>query len=135
MANYTQNITFNVNCFGPAPSTKWGQANFPYTMTWGTSLWGEGQALETRFIKVVTNSQNLSWDYTRSNFTKNHSIGTMVVTHDMASQALRQGDWNYVFTSDTTAGESRDFASWTEISKPDATFTCQAAAGTSWSEV
>ena len=136
MANFTQNISNSVRVFGEGPSTKWGQANgYPYTMTWGTAKWGEGESLPIAFKKVISNSQSLTWDYSRAQVRMLLGIGTLVASHDMYSQALRQGDWNYVFVSDTLAGESRDFADWSVVTNGDATFTCAAANGTSWSEL
>lgn len=135
MADFTQNITNSVRCFGQGPSTKWGGANgFPYTMTWGVSKWGEGESLPIAFQKVISNSQALTWDYYGASVAKVVDAGSAALSFEMYSQVLKQGDWFYVFTSDTTAGESRDFASWTAVSADDATFTCQAAAGTTWSE-
>lgn len=37
MANFTQNISGVINCFGIQPSTKWGSA-----MTFGVATWGNG---------------------------------------------------------------------------------------------
>lgn len=134
MADFSQNITNAVNCFWGGPSTKWGQSNgYPYTMTWGTSKWGYGESIPYGFIKVITNTQSFTWDYSRSNFRKVFEIGSLVASHDMISQTLKNGDWYYIFTSDTMAGESRSITSWTAASVTDATFTCLAAGGTSWS--
>lgn len=137
MADFSKNITNTVNVFGDGPSTKWGQANgYPYTMTWGTSKWGEGESLPIAFVKVISNSQDLTFDYTGSSLRKVVDIGSAPVLSDMGSEVLRDGTgtWLYVFTSDTTQGEDRDSATWTETTASDATFTCQAAAGTTWSE-
>lgn len=138
MADFSQNITNAVNVFGEGPSTKWGQAVALQTMTWGTSKWGEG-SISTLFevIKVISNTQSMSWNYYGADVQKQFEIGTMVATHDMGSEVLRDGSgtWTYVFPSVTTEGESRVFASWTSAASPDVTFTCQAAGSTSWSEV
>lgn len=104
-------------------------------MTWGTSTWGEGLAIPFQVVKYVANSQVMTWEKTSLDVGKALAIGSAAFGFDMYSQTLKNGDWFYVFTSDTTAGEERDFASWSEVSVTDATFTCQAAAGTSWSEV
>ncbi len=135
MANYTQNITNAVRCFGPAASTKWGQANFAYTMTWGVSKWGEDGINPTQFIKVISESQSMTWDRSSVGVGKNFEIGSIAADNDMGSEELTQGSWNYVFVSNEQDAEDRDLATWTEGQSPDATFTCQAANGTSWSEV
>ncbi len=135
MADFTQNITNSVRCFGPANSTKWGQAaGVGFTMTWGTSKWGEDGVLVTEFIKVVANAPTFSWDRSSVQIGKNLSTETLTPAFEMSSERLAQGDWTIVFTSNESDAENRDQASWTEGSRPDATFTCQAAAGTSWSE-
>lgn len=136
MADFTQNITNAVRCFGMGPSTKWGQAlGAPYTMTWGSSQWGEGLPMQFQVVKYVANSQAMTWEKTSIDVGKAVDIGSAAFAFEMYSQTLKNGDWFYVFTSDTTSGEDRDFATWTESTVTDATFTCQAAAGTSWSEV
>ena len=136
MANFSQNITNTVNVFGNGPSTKWGQAvGVPYTMTWGTSKWGEGESIPVAFIKVISNSQALTWDYARAEVRKVFEIGSTPVGCDPFLERLSDGSWNYVFVSDTTDAEERDFSTWTSATASDATFTCQAAAGTSWSEL
>ena len=136
MATFTKTIANGVNVFGGGPSTKFGQATFPYTAVFGTSKWGEGtNKVEVNFTKVISNSQPSDSDLAYAfSITKSIDLGSAVVTHDMASQTLQNGDWFYVFTSDTSAGESRDFATWVAGTDPDVTFVCQAAQGTSWSE-
>lgn len=138
MADFSKNITNAVNVFGNGPSTKWGQAfGFPYTMTWGTSRWGEGESLPISFKKVIGNDLFPLFEYARSGLRKNFDFGSFLPTQAMGSSTLRDGTgvWKYVFISDTTSQNERDFASWTAGTDPDVTFTCQAAAGTSWSEL
>lgn len=52
MSDFVKTITNNINLFGPAVSTKWGQTNFD-TFVFGSSKWGEGTSLLTEFEKVV----------------------------------------------------------------------------------
>lgn len=137
MADFTKNITNTVNVFGAGPSTKWGQSiGYPYTMTWGTSTWGEGESLPYSFVKVITNSQDLTFEYAGGAVAKYVDLGSAPLDSDLGSEMLRDGtgNWNYVFPSNTAEGEDRSFATWTETTASDATFTCQAAAGTVWSE-
>lgn len=135
MADFTQNISNSVRVFGEGPSTKWGQSVFPQTMTWGTSKWGEGQAIVFQVIHYTSNAPTLSWDFTRASTSKVFEIGSTPIAMDMGSEQLTQGSWSYVFTSNQNEAESRNLTTWTQGSNPDATFTCQAANGTSWSEV
>lgn len=52
MSDFVKTITNQINLFGPAVSTKWGQTNFD-TFVFGTSKWGEGTSLLTQFQKIV----------------------------------------------------------------------------------
>ncbi len=135
MADFTKNITNSVNVFGEGPSTKWGQASFPATMIWGTSKWGEGRAMQFQVVKYATSSLSPTWDRSAAQVGKNFEIGSSVVTMDMGSETMKQGDWKYIFTSNQTEAENRNLSTWTEVANNDVTFTCQAAGATSWSEV
>lgn len=134
MADFSKNITNAVNVFGGGPSTKWGQAvGSPYTFTWGSSKWGEGESLPIAFVKVVSNAQTIDYDIAGKSFTKRQEIGSFSADFTAASQTLRQGSWYYVFVSDTYLASERDFASWTSGTATDATFTCLSVAATTWS--
>ncbi len=136
MANFTKNITNAVNVFGNGPSTKWGQDfGITYTMAWGSSLWGEGARVITRsdWAIVVTNSVLSSFDYYRSDVKKIISNSVDVLSEN-GSETLQNGNWSYVFVSDTPNAEGRDFVNWTQGSGSSVSFACQAAASTSWSE-
>lgn len=147
-------FTNSIRAFSEGPSTKWGQSNgYPYTMTWGTSTWGEGESIPLSVMKVISNSQPFSGVYQGSRvvhllgigsasvdsdlyryYNKTWTAGSVSPTFEMSSEVLKNGGWTYVFPSLATDGESRDFASWTAGSSPDVTFSCQAAGSTSWSE-
>ena len=137
MANFTQNITNAVRCFGNGPPTKWGQSNgITYTMVWGVANWGEGFAVITRsdWRANISNSVGSDFNYYRSDV--RHRFDNQIdVTSEPGRENLMDGSgrWSYVFVSDTKNGEDRDFATWTENSSAQASFTCQAAASTSWS--
>jgi hypothetical protein len=135
VADFTKNITNAVNVFGLNPSSKWGQANFPYTMTWGTDKWGEGSDAQTiRFTKVYNNDQPATSAVTpAAQFIRTIDVGSCAGTFGVSSENLNQGDWRVVFTSDTTDLKARDFATWTSHTVTDATFTCAAGNSTSWS--
>lgn len=133
MADFSQNITNSVRVFGGEPATKWGDAvGTPYTMVWGTTLWGEG-SYTTIFSmgKIISESLALGDVYAKGS---NKKISeSLLPGSDMYIERLSDGSgWQYVFTSDTTNAEERDFATYTSSSVYDATFTCAAANSTSW---
>jgi len=86
-------------------------------------------------VHYFTETQSLAWDRSEFNFSKQFSFGEITANAAMSLETLRNGVWDVVFVSDTTNATERDFASWTEVSKPDVTFTCGAAASTTWNEV
>jgi len=135
MATFTKTITNSIQCFGGGPSVKWGDSNYPYTMVWGVSTWGDGESLPIRIYKLISNSQSMSFDYAGCTLTRPLDIGSVEASFSGQSFTMQNGDWYYVFTSDTTNGSERDFASWTSQSANDFTFTCQSAGSTSWSEL
>lgn len=136
MANWSQNISNTVNCFGPGPSTKFGDANgYPYTGIFGTSKWGEGESLPIAFIKVISNSETI--DTTIIKHVRHLISETVTPVGDLSSEQLTDGTglYEYVFVSNTNEGEERDFASWSESSNDSVSFSCQAAGSTTWTEV
>jgi hypothetical protein len=133
MAAFTMNISNRIQVLGNGPSTRWGEATFPATMIWGAAKWGEGRPMQFRFVKYVTNAPLLAWDRTGGSMTKIWNQ-TMVISSDMGSEFLRNGIWNYVFTSDASDGEDRSVATWAEGTGSVASYTCFTASGTSWSE-
>ena len=155
MANFTKNISNTVQCLGEGPTTKWGQANgATYTMTWGTTKWGEGSfSMFFKVIKVIANSEPITTTiYKRSvkivsnseavtsevgKLTNRFITNDLTVVGDLGSEVLKDGSglYRYVFTSTATDGENRSFASWTAGTDPSTTFTSATAGSTSWSEV
>jgi hypothetical protein len=98
-------------------------------MVWGVDLWATGGSLALDFVKVVSNSQDLTFDYAGADFRKAaFAIGSVTPAYEISSEQLSQGRWNYVLTNEPVEV-------WTPDTEPDVTFTCQAANGTSWSEV
>ena len=132
MADHTISVTNSVNIFGPAPSTKWG-ANSPYTMTWGTSKWGEGtEDLITRVEKNLT-SETLTLAnalYFHANKVLENSI---TPTSETTSEGLQSGIYSYVFVGPTTEAESRSESTYTSQSAGTTTYTSAAATSTTWS--
>jgi len=132
VADFSQTISNVVNCFGGSPSTKWGN-NAPYTMTWGTSKWGEGtEDLQVAVVKLISNSQSLSDDYSRR--VEKLVSNDLTPTSETTSETLQDGSgWRYVFTSDTTEAENRDEASYSSGTAASTSWTSATAASTSWS--
>lgn len=135
MADYTKNISNTVNVFGLNPSTKWGEAVLPYTMTWGTSKWGEGTSPQVfQFTKVYNNDQASTFDYAYSGSQKVLDIGSAPAAFELSDESLVDGIWEIVFVSDTTNLSERDDATWTVGTVTDATFVCGSTHGATWSE-
>lgn len=134
MADHSQNITNAVNCFGGGPSTKWGQASgSPYTMTWGSSLWGEQNgSIPFQFIKVIDNSVSSDTTIELYRILVQAVNNTMTPTSDMITENLKSGDWYYVFPGGVTDNEDQTIASWTTGTGQSTSFTCQAAGSTTW---
>lgn len=137
MANFTQNISNAVRCFGNGPSSKWGQDNGPtYTMVWGTTSWGEGFAVVTRadWTARLVNSIVPTFDYYGASVLRRID-NTMAVSSEPGSETLRDGsgNWSYVFVSDTTNAEERDSATWSSGSAGAVSYTCLPAGSTTWS--
>jgi hypothetical protein len=117
--------------FGGGPSTKWGQAIFPYTMTWGTTKWGE-DSFRVVFGAEILLSNSLAPSATISNETQKIIQATLTFAGAMNSEVLTNGDWRIVFVSDTTNVQDRDMATWTEVQESVTTFVCLAAGSTTW---
>lgn len=148
MADYVKTITNEVRFFGGKTSTKWGANQFPYTMTWGTSLWGYGFSLIIDVDKIISDtltptttiikdSQKLIEDSISptSEVSKEPFItilNTFTVSGDLSSEKKYSGDWSYVFVSDTTEGEERDFPTWTTATSSNGSFTTSTISSTTW---
>lgn len=159
MADHSQNISNTVDVFGVGPANYWGSATSTWYIagfTWGTTRWGEKTNPQLfDVVKVYNNTPTVAFDYYRADVT--HlidafgstaldstiykspfhimSFGEVVTVYADFEETLQQGSWYYVFTSDTTDGEDRDFATWTELTPSDATFTCSTVGSVDWTEV
>lgn len=101
-------------------------------MTWGTSLWGYGYTTVVRMDKVLSNSITPTWDYSSSELRKVFEIGSVTLDFETSSEGLKNGVWNYVFSSDTTEAENRDFPTYTSGSASAVSFTCASVGSTTW---
>lgn len=142
MADFSQNISNVVNCFGGGPSTKWGQGIFPYTMTWGVSKWGQGNttsdapnSLMLRVYKVIGESISADPSVVAGVTYFRTITNTFTPEPDLGSRFLYDGslDYKYVFPSNVDDADSQTIPSWSSQSASTATFTCQVAGSTTWS--
>ena len=149
MADFTQTITNTVRCFGQGPSSKWNEYN------WNAFKWGEGTTdIKTDVRHLISESisssdgfaqkqifhlldmQTVTLDgmevYRSYAFQVSESVG---VVGDMSSEGLTDGSgYRYVFPDRTTEGESRSFASWTQMAGASTTWATATAATNTWSE-
>lgn len=133
MADYTVSITNAVNCFGPAPSTKWGTHD-PYTMVWGSFKWGEGtEDLVTHYEKRLTSETLTLSDaiYKNANKLLDNSIAA---TSETTMESLQTGNgYYYVFTGPVTDAENRNLSTYTSQTAQSTTYTSASVASTTWS--
>lgn len=131
MANFTKTITNSVNLFGGSRTSKWGSAVLPYTMTWGTTKWGEGTfSLVFSVQKVITNSLSPTTDLSKG--VRKIITNTFSAAGAMTSEILTNGTWRVVFVSDTVNVQDRDSATWASGAANSASYTCAAAGSTTW---
>lgn len=137
MADFLKTITNSVNLFGGEAATKWGSAlGAPYTMVWGTTKWGEGTyTIIINIGKTVRESTTISEAHFKSVGFQRTITALVVPADNISIERLSLGIWNYVFTSDTTNASDRTQASYVSGAGHTATFTCQAAGSTTWTEV
>lgn len=131
MADFTKTITNSVNLFGGSPSSKWGQSVLPYTMTWGSTKWGEGTfSLVFDFRKVVENSLNPTTDIIKN--VQKIITENLNLSQDVSNEILNNGSWRVVFVSDTINVSERDTTTWSSQSVSNQSFTCGSAGSTTW---
>jgi hypothetical protein len=127
MTDFSVTFTVGINCFGIAPSNKWGAHN------WNAFLWGEGtKDLETRVQKLI--SESVAPDTTITKDHRHPITETLSVSGDLGAESLSDGSgYLYVFPDRTTDGEQRDFPVYTSGTAQSTSFACQAAGSTVWS--
>lgn len=144
MADHTQTVTNAVRFFGGGPSTKWGQAVFAYTMTWGTAKWGSGDttsdtinSIPFTFMKVIDNSLAGATSLTVSVFAFRSITNTVSPSSDMTIMRLYDGTglWNTVFTGATTNADSATSASWSDSASSTVSYTCGSVSSITWSSL
>lgn len=130
MADLAVSITNSINCFGPAPSTKWGSGH----MTWGSSKWGEGSVDHiTEVEKVLAESIALSGGVASLNPDK-AIANSLDFTSETTSLDLRTANgYFYLFVRPTTDADLRNQASYTQASLGSTTYSSTIATSTTWS--
>lgn len=130
MVAFTKTISNSVNVFGGSPSSKWG------SVTWGSFQWGEGTNNTLwDFNKLITNSQSFS-DATYKSFSLLWSESLAVTENSYREELIDSAGYHYIFTGPAINAENRSDTGWTDTDAGDvATWTCQAAGSTTWSEV
>jgi hypothetical protein len=127
MANFAITISNYVNTFGGI-TNKWNAFN------WGAFLWGQGTAdLPVDVMHVI--SEAIAPDSAINQKDLEFFLQeTLSTTSDMSSEGLTDGSgYNYVFTSNTTEGEDRDFVSYTSGTAQGTAYSSLTTGSTVWS--
>lgn len=134
MADFTQTVTDSMNLFGGGPSTKWAtNAAGTYTMTWGTSKWGEGtEDVLQAVTNLITNTQTLSEPVLAFDTIKVID-DSITGTSDSPDQSLLSGGYYYVFPSNQTDADNQFSPTYTSASVGSVTWTSAAVGSSSWS--
>jgi hypothetical protein len=129
MADFTITVSNSLAIVGATPSSLWG------TMEWGEN-WGAGsEDFITSVFKFLANTTTLSDSLTKQLI--KFILNTQTINGDMTEQQMFNGSgWNYVFVKPSTDAEDRSGTEWTDANTGDvATWTCQAAGSTTWTEL
>lgn len=134
MADFSITISNAINAFGPAPATKWG-VNTPYTMTWGTSKWGEGtEDLITVMDKVISNAPTFTDALTLAVDFYIAITNSFSGTFEAGDEGLSDGSgYSYVFTGGTTDLDTIVTTTYTEGAGNAPTYTSGTVTSTTWS--
>jgi len=140
MADFSITISSSLALIGKDPPNLWNEYN------WNEFNWGSGDPLDDLIqdvSKLITNSQGIATGVIRDIFhlTDGNTLtltsaiiarvfklisNSQALGSDPSRQVLSSGNgWDYIFPSDATNAEDRDFPNWT---KP-------AAQSDGWSEV
>lgn len=142
MANFTKTVSNSVNVFGDGPSTKWGSANFPYTMTWGTAKWGEGlttsdsiNSIPFEFVKNRGDSLGTTSTIGLAFFANVFISDALSPASDMSMESVTDGTglWDYVFTGGSTNAEDTNISTWTAAGDDTTVYTSGTSSVVSWS--
>lgn len=134
MALFTKTISAGINLFGAAPSTKWGQAVTPYTMTWGVTSWGEGSSkVPFIFVKLIaSNSITLDSSIVTIQNRVKSITNTLAMTGEPSYESIRSGIWDLVFVPNTVNAKERVFTDWDSPAGSTTSYSCGSAGSTTW---
>lgn len=134
MADHSISISNSIRCFGTSPSSKWGSGS-PYTMTWGTTKWGEGTedeivSVEKVLDNPVTIDSSLSL-YADYYFSYSNSLSCESETYSEYLQT--SNGYFYYFVAPTLDAENRNPASFSAITGASTTYTSLSVSSGNWS--
>lgn len=135
MADFSQTITNRIDCFGPAPTTKWGSGS-PYSMTWGTSKWGEGtEDLVVSISKTLGETISLTDNFgTAAQFNRTATWGEISTSYEGVEETLQDGSgYYYVFPKPTTDSDEQYIPSYASGSVSPASWTSGSTSVIIWS--
>ena len=127
MAALSKTISNSTNMFAGGGSSLWNAHN------WNEFLWGEGTVdMITNVTKLIANSQAHASALARKQVSK--LTGSSVTTSSgPSSERLLDGNgWYHTFISNTSEGEDRDFAEWTNVTDDGETWV-EVTVSTTWS--
>jgi hypothetical protein len=133
MADFVVSISNSINCFGPAPSTKWGTGT--NTMTWGSSKWGEGSADLISESEKILSVQSIVIMGGVASLSPNKLISdTFELLSETTSQDLRTANgYYYFFVKPTLDPEQRNQSTYTVASVSATTYTTAPVTSITWS--
>lgn len=147
MADYSQNLTNAVRCFGGGGASLWNAYN------WNAFNWGEGtvtiphdvmhifgvsvtpaSAYSSKAVFHALDAQTVSPTVDFSKSPLLYVLGTVTTTAETVTENLGDGSgWNYIFRSDTTDADDRSTAVWTTSADPTSSWTSSTDTTTVWS--
>ena len=128
MANFSQNLTNAVRCFGGGGASLWNAYN------WNEFSWGEGTVNGAREVVRALAAQEVSPTSAYLKSPLLYVFGSVTPTAETVTENLGDGSgWNYIFRSDTTDADDRSTAVWTTSSDPTSSWAASTDTSTVWS--
>ncbi len=133
MADWSQNISGTINCFGEQPSTKWGSP-----MLWGTDKWGNGFGSSFQMpvrISSFHNDTGPTFTDTYSNrFVIAPFVNTAAFLQAAISESLRDGSghYYYILPGGVTNDENARVPTYTAQSRPANSWANASTLTASW---
>lgn len=145
MTAFNKTITNKLYPIGGGQTGKWG------TAIWGAFKWATGPAINRvrhmgtlqqllpsstvgKRVKHILDPNQIFPTETLAFGVKRSIAETLNVNSEATSEELQDGsNYTYVFTSNAPNAEDRDFADWTQGTRPGDTWTLQTATMPTWS--